>query len=121
MRQTTTGWKLLIQFKDGSNVWMPLKLLKESNPLEVEDFATVTGVPEEPALCWCIPYTLRRRDRIIATVNKSIKKVSHKYGIEVTTSIEHAYRIDRDNRKTLWRDAINKEMVNLKVAFDILP
>ena len=67
------------------------------------------------------PYTLRRRDRIITTVNKRIKRVSHKYGVEVPISIEHAYNIDRANKNTLWRDAIAKEMGNLKVAFEILP
>ena len=49
-----------------------------------------------------------------------MKKVSHKYGVEVLTLIEHAYRINRDNKDTLQRDAINKEIRNLKVVFDIL-
>ena len=120
IRETTSGWKFLIQYKDGSETWMTLKRLKESNPLELAEFATARGIAEEPAFCWWVPYTLRRRDRIIATVNKRIKKISHKYGVEVPTSIEHAYKIDRANKNTLWRDAINKEMGNLKVAFDIL-
>ena len=47
--------------------------------------------------------------------------MSHKYGVEVPTSIKHAYIIDRANKNNLWRDAIAKEMCNLKVAFDILP
>ena len=100
IRETTSGWNFLIQFKDGSEVWMPLKRLKESNPLEVAEFVTARGIAEEPAFCWWVPYTLRRRDRIIATVNKRIKRVSHKYGVEVPTSIEHAYRIDRANKNT---------------------
>ena len=120
MRQSTLGWKLLIRHKDGSEQWIPLKLLKESNPLEVAEFATARGIAEEPAFSWWIPYTLRKRDRIISAVNKRIKRVSHKYGVEVPTSIEHSYRIDKTNGNHLWRDAINREMENLKVAFDIL-
>ncbi len=46
--------------------------------------------------------------------------MSHKYGVEVPTSIAHAYRIDAANGNHLWRDAINRKMENLKVAFDIL-
>ena len=84
------------------------------------EFATARGIAEEPAISWWIPYTLRRRDRIIATVNKRIKRVSHKYGVEIPTSIKHATILDRANGNTFWRDAINKEMENLKVAFDIL-
>ena len=120
MRQSTLGWKFLTLWKDGSESWIPLKLLKESNPIEVAEFAKARGIDEEPAFNWWIPYTLRRRDRIISAVNKRVKRMSHKYGVEVPTSIEHAYRIDKANGNHLWRDAINREMGNLKVAFDIL-
>ena len=40
--------------------------------------------------------------------------------MEIPTSVAHAYRIDIANGNHLWRNAINKEMGNLKVAFDIL-
>ena len=46
--------------------------------------------------------------------------MSHKYGVEFPTLIEHSYRIDKINGNHLWRDAINREMEHLKVAFDIL-
>ena len=36
------------------------------------------------------------------------------------TSIEHAYQLDVKNGNTFWRDAINKEMYNVSVAFEIL-
>ena len=32
-RRTTIGWKLCVQWKDGSTSWLPLKELKESNPV----------------------------------------------------------------------------------------
>ena len=73
MRQSTLGWKFLIRHKDGSEVWTPLKLLKEFNPIEVAEFATARGINEEPAFSWWIPYTLRRRDRIISADNKRVK------------------------------------------------
>ena len=97
MRQSTLGWKFLTLWKDGSESWIPLKLLKESNPIEVAEFAKARGIDDEPAFNWWIPYILRRRDRIIYAVNKRIKIMSHKYGVEVPTSIEHAYRIDKAN------------------------
>ena len=52
IRESTLGWKLLIRYKNGSEQWTPLKLLKESNPLEVADFATARGIAEEPAFNW---------------------------------------------------------------------
>ena len=45
---------------------------------------------------------------------------THKFGIEIPRSVEHAYRLDERNGNTYWRDAIKKEMTNVIVAFDIL-
>ena len=121
MRQSTVGWKLLVLWKDGSEEWVPLKLLKESNPVEVAEFAISQGIENEPAFAWWVPYTLRRRDKIISAVNARVKKVSHKYGVELPRTVQEAFALDEKNGNTMWRDAINKEMENLKVAFDILP
>ena len=39
-RKTTEGWKLCVEWKDGSTSWERLADLKESNPVEVADYAT---------------------------------------------------------------------------------
>ena len=43
-----------------------------------------------------------------------------KYGMRIPTSITEAYEIDKENGKTLWRDAIKREMKNVSVTFEIL-
>ena len=48
-----------------------------------------------------------------------IKRLLHKYGVELPIYVQYAYEIDWSNNNTLWQDDINKEMGNLKVAFDI--
>jgi hypothetical protein len=48
------------------------------------------------------------------------EKSTHKYGIEIPTSIEHARAIDKANSNTLWQDTINKEMCNVSITFQIL-
>ena len=50
--QSTSGWYFLTRYKDGSEQWIPLKILKESNPSELAEFATVRGIAEEPAFTW---------------------------------------------------------------------
>ena len=35
-------------------------------------------------------------------------------------TLEDALRIDAENKNTYWQDAINKEMKNIAVAFEIL-
>jgi hypothetical protein len=40
IRKTTRGWKLCVEWKDGRKSWERLADLKESNPVEVADYAT---------------------------------------------------------------------------------
>ena len=40
--------------------------------------------------------------------------------MEVPTSVKEAYKLDKKNNNTLWRDAIKKEMTNVSIAFHIL-
>ena len=86
--------------------WVLLKDLKESDP-EVSEYVTDRDIQDESAFTWWVPYTLRKRDRIIATVKSRVRKSSHKYGIEISTSIDHAKEIDGRNKNTLWQDALN--------------
>ena len=120
LRKTTVGWKLLVRWKDGSETWIPLKDMKESHPVEVAEFAKARGIADEPAFAWWVPYTLRKRDVILSAVKQRVRKTTHKYGIEIPTSVEHAEEIDRKNGNHLWRAAISKEMTNVGIAFEIL-
>jgi hypothetical protein len=120
LRQTTAGWKLLVLWKGGSKQWIPLKDLKESNPVEVAEFAKSRGIDNQPAFKWWVPYVLKKRDRIIASVNSRVKKTTHKYGVEIPFTVQQAIAIDEKNKDTLWQDAIKKEMYNVLVVFEIL-
>ena len=46
--------------------------------------------------------------------------MTHKYGIEVSRSVRQAFEIDERDGTTIWKDAIQKEMKNVGVAFQIL-
>ena len=48
LHQTTVGWKLIVKFIDGSDQWVLLKILKETNPIEVSEFATARNIVDEP-------------------------------------------------------------------------
>ncbi len=52
-------------------------------------------------------------------VNSCIHRTSHKYGIELPTSVKHAIDIDCKNKNTFWQDALKKEMGNVCIAFEI--
>ncbi|KAI2493823.1 Reverse transcriptase (RNA-dependent DNA polymerase) [Fragilaria crotonensis] len=113
-RKTTKGWQLCVEWKDGSTSWERLADLKESNPVQVADYAVAHGIENEPAFAWWVPFTLGRRNRIIAAINSRYHKRTHKFGLEVPKTYEDCIRIDRENGNTLWQDAIRKEMAKYK-------
>ena len=65
-----------------------------------------------------IPY--KKNEVIVSAVSTRVRKFSHKYGIEIPTSITHAKRIDRKNGNNFWTDSILKEMNNVGITFTIL-
>ena len=81
-RKTTKGWSLCVEWKNGSTSWECLANLKESHSIEVADYAITHGLDTEPAFAWWVPFTLKRRNRIIAAVNKRYQKRTHKFGIK---------------------------------------
>ena len=120
LRKTTKGWELLIKWKDKSESWIKLADMKESHPVEVAEYARARGIDKEPAFEWWVPHTLKKRQVILSALKKRIRKTTHKYGIEIPTSVEHAFELDRKNGNNLWKDALEMEMYNIGVAFEIL-
>jgi len=57
------------EWANSSRQWIDLKILKESNPVLVAEYAMARNIVEEPAFAWWMPYVLRKRDAIILAVN----------------------------------------------------
>ena len=58
-KKTTRGCSLCILWKNSSTLWEPLKDLKESNTLEVAEYAVMNGIQNEPTFTWWVPFTLK--------------------------------------------------------------
>ena len=52
--------------------------------------------------------------------NKRVRRVTHKNGVELPTSVSQAKKLDEKNDNTLCVHTINREMENLNVSFDVL-
>ena len=115
---TTRGWSLEVEWKDGSASWVPLKDLKLANPVELAEYAVANNLEHEPAFHWWVNGTLRKRERIISKVKAKYWRTTHKFGIEVPKTAEEAYAIDQKTGTSLWTAAIDKEMKNVRVAFE---
>ena len=120
LRKTMAGWDLLVRWKDKSESWVRLSDMKESHPVETAEFAKAKEIQGEPAFCWWVPYTLRKRDVIVAAVGSRTRKTIHKYGVEIPKDVHHAQELDKRNENTMWMDALVKEMFNVGIAFEVL-
>jgi hypothetical protein len=65
---STAGWELEVQWIDGTMNWLPLKDLKDSNPIETAEYAISNKLADEPAVIWWVCNTLRSRDQFISKV-----------------------------------------------------
>jgi hypothetical protein len=110
MRQTTVGWSFLVKWGDGSQQWIDLKILKESNPVQAGAYAIARGIQDEPAFAWWVPYVMRKRDIIVSMVKSRVRRTTHKYGIEMPAPgqdvIQNAIDLDRKNGDTFWMDSL---------------
>jgi hypothetical protein len=123
VKRSTRGWELCCEWRDCSTSWQKLSDLKESLPLQVAEFAFAAQIADEPAFNWWVSWVLKKRDRIISLVKRRsarYHKRTHKYGIEIPKTVEEAYAIDKATGTTFWRNAIEMEMKNMRVAFNIL-
>ena len=118
-RETTKGWEILIEWKDGSTNSVTLKDVKESYPVQLAEFAISNHIVEEPAFAWWVPFVMKKRNRILAKVKSKYWLRSHKFGIRIPKSVEEAKKVDNQNGNTLWWDAICKEMRNVQPAFEV--
>ena len=66
------------------------------------------------------PICFEKRDYFILAVKSRVRKTTHKYGIEIPKSREEAFRFDKKNGNSFCSDALQKEMTNIAIAFEIL-
>ena len=104
-----------MRMKDGTEIWTPLIVLKESNPVDVAEYVLAQKINNDLAFAWCFPYTLIKQDVIVSSINSRVKKRTHKYGIEIPSSHKDAISLDTLNGNTLWADSRELEMINVWV------
>ena len=124
LRRSTVSWKLCCRWKDGLTSWEKLSDMKESHAIEMVEYASSQEIDHGATFNCRVPHVLKKHKRIISLVkqcNARYLKCTHKFGIEMPTSVKDAYALDKKNGNMFWADSISKEMKNVKVAFDILP
>ena len=82
-------------------------------------YAKDNNLLDEPAFAWWAPHVIRKRERLIKTVQFRHRRIGYKFGVRIPTTIEEALAIDGDNENNLWENSTLKEMNGVRVAFDI--
>ena len=60
----------------------------------------------------------QEKDSIISNMASKFSQKRHKYGLRIPYTVKEAIDIDKENRDTLWWDAILQEMKNVRPAFE---
>jgi hypothetical protein len=118
-KETTKGHEMHMQWKDGTTTWNCLKDVKDSYPVQMAEYAVENDLVEEPAFKWWVPHVLKKRAAIISKTKSKYWIRTHKYGIRVPKDVREAIEIDKENKNTLWWDALMKEMKNVRPAFEL--
>lgn len=89
--------------------------------MQTIEYTKANNIDDKAAFQWWVHFTLRRRDRIIASVKARLKTTLVKVGIGVLWSKDHARQLDKENGNTFWDDAISLEMDAILPALDLAP
>ena len=76
--------------------------MKEAYPVKVAEYAVSARISDEPAFAWWVPFTLKKRNMIIAKVKSKYWVKTHKFGIKILKTVQEAKQLDAENRNTLW-------------------
>ena len=109
-----------MEWKDGSVKWVKLKGLKQSNPVDLDEYAVANEISDEPAFNWWVKETSEHRDSIISRVKYNYWRTSNKFGIRVPKTEKEAYDIDRQSGTDFCTKDIAKEMTNICISFEKL-
>ena len=80
--------------------------MKESYPVQVYEYAVAKSIANEPDLSWWVPYTIKKRNVIIAAIKSRLKVATHKYGVDIPSSVEHVISLDAINGNRILQEAL---------------
>lgn len=111
-------FEVQVLWDTGEKTWEPLSQVRRDDPLTVAQYAAENRLQGLDGWKWSRSYTknpkkfVRLARAFKATVQKAAKK--YKFGVEVPKSWKDAIRLDEENGNTLWQEALETEVKQLK-------
>ena len=88
MHETTKGWEVCIQCKDGRSTWNQVKDVKEAYPVHLAEYSVQNRISEQPYFAWWINYVLKKRERSVSKTASKYWQKTHKYGVKIPKSVK---------------------------------
>ena len=105
-------------WKDRTTEWVSLKALKQSNPVELVEYAKAHHIDNVPAFYWWVRDVLWKQQRIIGKLKSKYWCTMHKFCIRLPEDTREALQIDEDTGMDFWKRVIEKELQWVKVAWE---
>ena len=86
--------------------------------MELAEYAKAHHIDDEPAFYWWVRDILQKRQRIIGKLKSKYWRTTHKFGICLPEDAREALQIDEDTGMDFWKRAIEKELWQVKVAWE---
>lgn len=99
---------------------IPLNFVKQSNPIELAEYAILNHIDDEPAIKWWVPLVICKQNQMVYKVKKKYWQTTHKFEIRISKTVAKALQLHKENSNTYWADAITKEMSKAKVAYVLI-
>jgi hypothetical protein len=87
--------------------------------VEVAKYLLANQIDEEPAFDWWAKAVLKMKKRPIKVSRAAHRRQGYKFGVRIPNNMAEALQIDLARGDTLWKNAIDKEMTDNRIAFDI--
>ena len=95
------GVSLCIKWGNANTIWVALNDIKEAYPVQLKQYTLAAKISADPNFSWWVPYTLKKRNRMIEKVKSNYWLKTYKFGIKVPKNMNQAIDFDRENGNKL--------------------
>ena len=106
----------MVLWKDGSADWIQLKDIKDSNLVEVAEYAFANHIQDNQEFSLWVFKVLRYQNKIISKVKSNYLRTTHNFGIRFPNNVDEEFRIDKEVDNDYWEKSLHKETSKVKVA-----
>jgi hypothetical protein len=108
-----------VLWSNGEKTWEKIGLIREDDPITLARYAQMNNLLGQEGWRWAKAYAQDPQKMIRMVTNVMVTKTKkrapkYKFGVNVPKSVRQAQEYDTGNGNTLWSEAIQKEMKQLK-------